>query len=49
MMFCHKHNTFYSGAKCEKCITDEPPYLYTRDEVADPDEWRRFRRRGWTK
>lgn len=48
-LFCFKHNYFYHDAKCEKCIAGEPPYLYTRDEVADPDEWERFVKYGWTK
>jgi len=49
MMFCAKHFCFYYGVKCKKCINGEPPYLRTRKEVADPDEWRRCKRMGWIK
>ena len=49
MMYCAKHTCFYSGHKCEKCLAGEPPYLRMREEVADPDEWKLFKRRGWVK
>ena len=49
MMFCAKHAHWYEKAKCDKCESGENPYLRTRDEVADPDEWARFVRMGWTK
>ena len=48
-MHCFMHNVFYSGKECEKCLAGEEPYLYTRDEVADPDEWRLLKMRGWVK
>ena len=49
MMYCHKHCIFYNGSKCDKCVVGDPPHLRTRYEVADPNEWRRCVRRGWTK
>lgn len=49
MMFCHKHNIWYQGAKCYMCLEGDPPYLYTREEVADPNEWRRFVNNRWVK
>lgn len=49
MMFCNKHWVFYYGHRCQKCIDGEPPYLRTRDEVADPDEWRMCVRNRWVK
>lgn len=48
-MHCAKHNHWYQKAKCDKCLTGEPPYKYSRDEVADPGEWKLFVKRGWTK
>jgi len=48
-MYCSKHAIFFSGWKCDKCLKNEPPYLRTRDEVADPDEWKRYKRMGWTR
>jgi len=49
MMFCYKHNTFYRGSKCQMCIDKKPPYKYSRNEIADPDEWARFCRLGWVR
>jgi len=49
MMFCSRHNYWYQKSKCDKCIAGEPPYRYSRGEVADPDEWRRFVRNGWVR
>jgi len=49
MMYCPKHAHWYSGRKCEKCIAGEEPYLRMREEVANPDEWKRYKRRGWTR
>lgn len=49
MMFCHMHNYWYQGAKCSKCLAREKPYLYSRDEVADPDEWAVLERKGWVR
>jgi len=48
MMYCQKHCLWFVK-KCEKCAEGEPPYLRTREEVADPEEWARFKRRGWVK
>ncbi len=48
MMHCSRHNIWYQGSKCQRCINKLPPYRYSRDEVADPNEWARFRRLGWT-
>ncbi len=44
---CIKHNHWYHGAKCDKCIDKLPPYKYSRDEVADPHDWKRFVNKGW--
>ena len=49
MRYCQKHCSWFSGHKCEKCINKEPPYLRTREEVADPDEWKLFVRNKWVK
>lgn len=49
MMFCKIHWHWYQKAKCDKCVNKEKPYIRTRDEVADPNEWARFKRLGWTK
>ena len=49
MMYCEKHCYWHSGAKCDKCLSGEPPYLRIRDEVADPNDWKLFKRRGWIK
>lgn len=49
MVYCPKHCHFFSGSKCDKCLVGEGPYLRTRDEVADPDEWKSFVRMGWVK
>lgn len=49
MMHCPKHNSFYQGARCQKCIDKEPPYRYSRAEVADPDEWKSYEKMGWTR
>jgi len=48
MMYCELHCCWYQGKKCKKCINREPPYLRTRDEIADPNEWKRYVRMGWT-
>lgn len=49
MMFCAKHNQWYNGVRCDKCLAGEPPYRYVRDEIADPNEWARYERMGWTR
>ena len=49
MMYCQKHCHWYEKAKCDKCVDGEKPYLRSRDEVADPDEWRLFVKRGWVR
>jgi len=48
-MYCQVHCCWYAGKKCKKCIFKEPPYLRSRDEVADPKEWARYVRMGWTR
>ena len=48
-MYCEKHCYWYPKAKCERCVAGDPPHLRDRIEVADPNEWKRFKRRGWTK
>ncbi|MHA1693667.1 MAG: hypothetical protein ACTSUG_00280 [Candidatus Helarchaeota archaeon] len=49
MRYCAKHCYWFSEKKCPKCIAKEKPYLRTREEVADPNEWKLFKRRGWTR
>jgi len=49
MLYCKKHCCWYSKSKCPKCINGEEPYLRERNEVADPDEWKRCVRMGWVK
>jgi len=50
MMYCHKHAMFFSPEpKCPKCVSGEPTHLRTREEVANPKEWARFKRMGWVK
>lgn len=49
MMYCNKHCVFYRGVKCSKCVNGEPPHLRDRTEVADPEDWKLYKRRGWTK
>lgn len=46
-MHCARHNIFFQGKKCQKCIDKESPYLYSRDEVPDTKEWARYVRLGW--
>lgn len=48
-LYCEKHTCWYYGAKCPKCENKEPAYKRSREEVANPDEWRRYKKRGWTK
>lgn len=49
MMYCEKHCFWHECHRCPKCLVNLPPYLRTRDEVADPREWRIFVRRRWVK
>jgi len=49
MRYCQVHCLWFEGKMCPKCTEGEPPYLRTREEVADPDEWKMFVKRGWVK
>ena len=49
MRYCIKHCCWFEKFKCPKCVIKEPPYLRTREEVADPNEWKMFKRRGWVR
>lgn len=49
MRYCVVHCIWFEGKICPMCVDKEPPYLRTRNEVADPNEWKRFVRRGWVK
>ena len=49
MMYCQKHCHWYNGFKCDMCVDNEPPYLRSRDEVADPQDWKFFVKKGWVK
>jgi len=49
MIYCHKHCLWFSESKCPKCVAGDEPYLRDRTEVADPNEWKRFKRKGWCK
>jgi len=48
MIYCQVHCCWFAK-KCPKCLAKYPPYLRTREEVADPDEWARYKRMGWTR
>jgi hypothetical protein len=48
MIYCVKHCLWHS-CKCPKCLAGEPAYLRTREEVADPNDWLAFQRKGWTR
>jgi len=47
-LYCEKHCCWYYEAKCPKCVNNEPPYLRHRSEVANPEDWKLLKRRGWT-
>jgi len=49
MMYCKIHCIFFSEKNCPMCKAGQPPYLRTRKEVADPNEWARYKRLGWTR
>jgi len=48
MIYCMKHCLWHCK-KCPKCLLNEPAYKRSRDEVADPNEWKLFVRKGWVK
>ena len=48
-MYCYKHCIFFSGKKCDKCEDGKSPHLRMREEVADPKEWARYKKFGWTR
>lgn len=46
-LYCKKHACWYYSSKCPKCENNEPAYKRHRSEIADPNEWKLFKRRGW--
>jgi len=49
MIYCQVHCIWYGGKICPMCANKEPPYLRTREEVANPNDWKIFVRRKWVK
>lgn len=48
MMFCIKHDCFYCGAKCDKCLNNEPAKIRDAKDVS-PKDIKFLKRRGWVK
>jgi hypothetical protein len=47
MIYCLKHDLFFNGKTCPKCSRREQPTIRVLDKIADPEERRIIRKKGW--
>ena len=47
MPYCLMHDYFFQGKSCPKCFKNEKPHMRFLDEIADPEERRLIKKRGW--